>query len=287
MSRLLSLLLLLSIFVPAVAENYPYRNDYLWVTVPDHADWLYETGENATVDVQLLRYGVPAAGFRDLRLSASVDGKTTGHHIKLGFSPDRLRPFAGEPKDFVQYWRKAVAEDKAAFPLQYTVEDVPEYTTDKMTCQLVKLQLNPEGRSMYGYLFIPRGEGKYPAVLCPPGAGVKTIKDPMRHRYYGEGGMIRCEIEIHGCHPKLSEAEFSQQRKEKGKYLEFGMDNPDDYYMKDVYLGCRRFLDLLTSLPAWDGKNLFTQGGSHSPSPQPCSTSVSTDVRPTIPPLAT
>lgn len=145
MSRLLSLLLLLSIFVPAVAENYPYRNDYLWVTVPDHADWLYETGENATVDVQLLRYGVPAAGavvtytigddmlpddrkdtvkldkngratiavgtmvkpgFRDLRLSASVDGKTTGHHIKLGFSPDRLRPFAGEPKDFVQYCAK-------------------------------------------------------------------------------------------------------------------------------------------------------------------------------------
>ena len=301
MSRLLSLLLLLSIFVPAVAENYPYRNDYLWVTVPNHADWLYETGENATVDVQLLRYGVPAAGavvtytigddmlpddrkdivkldkdgratiavgtmskpgFRDLRLSASVDGKTTAHHIKLGFSPERLRPFVGEPKDFVQYWRKAVADDKAAFPLQYTVEDVPEYTTDKMTCQLVKLQLNSEGRSMYGYLFIPKGGGKYPAVLCPPGAGVKTIKDPMRHRYYGEGGMIRCETEIHGCHPGLSEAEFSQLRKEKGKYLEFGMDNPDDYYMRDVYLGCRRFLDLLASLPEWDGKNLFTQGGS-------------------------
>ncbi len=32
--------------------------------------------------------------------------------------------------------------------------------------------------------------------------------------------------------------------------------------MKDVYLGCRRFLDLLTSLPQWDGVNLFTQGGS-------------------------
>ena len=38
MSRLLSLLLLLSIFVPAVAENYPYRNDYLWVTVPDRSE---------------------------------------------------------------------------------------------------------------------------------------------------------------------------------------------------------------------------------------------------------
>ena len=24
----------------AAAENYPYRSDLLWVTVPDHADWL-------------------------------------------------------------------------------------------------------------------------------------------------------------------------------------------------------------------------------------------------------
>ena len=102
----------------------------------------------------------------------------------------------------------------------------------------------------------------YSAVLCPPGAGVKTIKEPLRHRYYGEGGMIRCEIEIHGCHPELSEEEFSRLRNEKGKYLEFGLESPEGYYMKDVYLGCRRFLDLLTSLPEWDGKNLFTQGGS-------------------------
>ena len=28
----------------AMAENYPYRSDYLWLTVPDHADWLYKTG---------------------------------------------------------------------------------------------------------------------------------------------------------------------------------------------------------------------------------------------------
>jgi len=300
MKRLFLFVLLLVTLLPASAENYPYRDDYLWVTVPDHADWLYETGENATVDVQLFRYGQPASGavviytlgddmlpddrkdsvtldkngcatismgtmtkpgFRDLRLSATIGGKKTEHHIKLGFSPERLKPFVREPKDFVQYWRKAVEEDKK-YPLEYTAEPVPEYTTDKMTCQLVKLQLNPEGRCMYGYLFIPKGGGKYPAVMCPPGAGVKTIKEPLRHRYYGEGGMIRCEIEIHGCHPLLSEAEFAQLRKEKGRYLEFGLENPDEYYMKDVYLGCRRFLDLLTSLPEWDGKNLFTQGGS-------------------------
>ena len=41
----------------ARAENYPYRSDVLWVTVPNHADWLYKTGEKATVDIQLYQYG--------------------------------------------------------------------------------------------------------------------------------------------------------------------------------------------------------------------------------------
>ncbi len=53
------LVALLCMVTGARAENYPYRSGYLWVTVPDHADWLYKTGENAAVDVQLYKYGVP------------------------------------------------------------------------------------------------------------------------------------------------------------------------------------------------------------------------------------
>lgn len=296
-SSLTALSLITGIF--AMAENYPYRDDMLWVTVPDHSDWLYKTGENAVIDIQLYRYGMPVdtltvdyaigddempadtsgklslkdgkasigmgtmnePGFRDLRLTAVIDGVKRSHHVKVGFSPELLQPYTQQPDDFLDYWRDAVEKDKL-FPLTYTSEPVEKYSTDKMSCSLVKLQLNPDGRAMYGYLFIPKGGGKYPAVLTPPGAGVKTIKDPMRHRYYGEGGVIRLEIEIHGLHPELSEEQFATHRKEIGEYLLTGVENPDTYYMKDVYLGCRRFLDLLTSLPEWDGKNLFTQGGS-------------------------
>ncbi|MDE6117114.1 MAG: acetylxylan esterase [Duncaniella sp.] len=298
--RLSTLIILVALFFRVSAvENYPYRADGLWVTVPDHNDWIYEIGEDASVDVEFYLYGMPVdaavvryeigddmmpadtrgeftlkngkgkvamgtmrkPGFRDLRLSAEIEGKKFEHHIKLGFSPDRLAPFVNEPSDFGEFWAKAVAEDKK-YPLTYSVEPVEEYSTDKMSCSLVRLQLNAEGRSMYGYLFIPKGDGKYPAVLCPPGAGVKTIKDPMRHRYYGEGGMIRAEIEIHGQHPAQTEEQFAAVRKQMGDYFKIGIDDPDTYYLKDVYLGCRRFLDLLTSLPEWDGVNLFTQGGS-------------------------
>ena len=41
------------------AENYPYRSDYLWLTVPDHADWLYKVGEKAKVEVTFCKYGIP------------------------------------------------------------------------------------------------------------------------------------------------------------------------------------------------------------------------------------
>ena len=51
-THLLTMLLLLLVSVSTPAENYPYRSDYLWVTVPDHANWLYKTGEHARVEVQ-------------------------------------------------------------------------------------------------------------------------------------------------------------------------------------------------------------------------------------------
>lgn len=120
---------------------------------------------------------------------------------------------------------------------------------------------------MYLWLSVyPKAEGKYPVVLCPPGAGIKTIKGPMRHKYYAEEGCIRFEIEIHGLNPELDEDTFGEisrafSSRENG-YLVNGLDSRENYYMKRVYLACVRSIDLLTSLPEWDGKNVIVQGGS-------------------------
>ena len=231
----------------AAAENYPYRSDVLWVTVPDHADWLYKTGEKAKIEVQFYKYGIPQdgvevlyelggdmmpsdtkgtvklkngkavismgtmkePGFRDCRLTAKLGGKTYSHHIKVGFSPEKLQPYTQLPSDFNEFWNKTKAE-AARFPLTYTKEYVEKYSTDKIDCYLIRLQLNKQSQCIYGYLFYPKAEGKYPVVLCPPGAGIKTIKGPMRHKYYAEEGCIRFEIEIHGLNPELDEDTFGE-----------------------------------------------------------------------------
>lgn len=286
------------------AENYPYKSDYLWLTVPDHADWLYQTGENAKVEVSFCKYGIPrdgelkysigndmlqpdkhgsvklkngravinmgtkkTPGFRDMKLSVSLDGKTYEHHIKVGFSVDKIKPYTQEPQDFRSFWQKNVEELKQV-PMSYTKELYKDYCTDKIDCYLVKLQIDKMGHSMYGFLFYPKNvqPGKHPVVLCPPGAGIKTIKDPMRNKYYAENGFVRFEVEIHGLDPRIPSETFGEISRafndRNGGYLANGLENKDIYYMKHVYVGLVRCIDFLTSLPEWDGKNVAVQGGS-------------------------
>lgn len=305
LNSLVTLIALLLLSFTAKAENYPYRADALWVTVPDHADWIYKTGENPTIDIQLYKYGVPVdgvkltyeiggdmmpadskgettlkngkasvkmgtmktPGFRDLRLTAHVDGKEYKHHIKVGFSPEKIEPYTKMPADFDSFWEKNLQE-LSKVPLDFSMTPCPKYTTSKIDCWLVNLKVNNQGQSIYGYLFIPKNAkpGSCPIVLCPPGAGIKTIKEPLRHSYYAENGCIRFEMEIHGLNPEMTDEAFKEISKAFNAratgYLENGLDNKDNYYMKHVYLACVRAIDFLTTLPEWDGRNVIMQGGS-------------------------
>ena len=304
MKRMMMIALMAVVTLMAGAENYPYRSDYLWVTVPDHADWLYKTGEKANIEIQFYKYGIPrngevtytvgndllgtdtkgtvtlkngrakinigtkkTPGFRDVVLTMKLDGQSYTHHVKVGFSPEKIQPFTQEPKDFNTFWQGNL-DELAKIPISYTKEIAKEYCTDKVDCYLVKIPVSRRKQCVYGYLFYPKNAqpGKHPVVLCPPGAGIKTIKEPLRHKYYAENGFIRLEIEIHGLDPRLPKETFDDISRafnsDPTGYLENGIDNRDRYYMKHVYLALVRCIDLLTSLPEWDGRNVAVQGGS-------------------------
>ena len=321
MMRKLLLFVLLLLGIGTQAENYPYRTDCLWLTVPNHADWLYKTGEKAKVEVSLYRYGMPqnvevtyeigpdmmpatssgkvmlkggravidmgtmkAPGFLDLRLKAALDGHSYEHHVKLGFSPEQLKPYTKNPADFDSFWKKAIEKARKEVKdkqLLVNKKKVEEYCTDETDMYLVKLKTD-QHHSIYAYLSMPTpnthcvphsnlqvrehpSPQKYPVVLCPPGAGVKTIKEPMRNLYYAKNGFIRLEMEIHGLNPEMTTEQFkeiSSAFDHENGYLCNGLDDKDNYYMKHVYVACVRALDYLCSLPEWDGQNVFVQGGS-------------------------
>ncbi len=288
--------------IPVNAANFPYRSNVLWVTTPNHDNWLYEVGEKASISVSVFEFGIlqkdvtvyysigpelmPAdtegeiilkkgkaiipvgtmnsPGFRDCKLRIELNGKVYKHHIKLGFSPDKLEPYTQLPKDFTAFWTEAKKTAEAC-PVWVSKVPAPEFTTDKVDCYLVKLQVVEKNQFVYGYLTIPKREGKFPVVFSPPGAGIKPM-DPLKHLFYAEQGFIRFDMEIHGIRPNLDAETYKEISRAFGKddnsYLVNGLDNRDTYYMKKVYLACVRAIDYLTTLPQWDGKNIIAQGGS-------------------------
>ena len=296
--RIICLLLLISISLEV--ENYPNKVNYLWLTVPDHPNWLYKVGEIASVEVSFFLFGIPqdievtyeigpdmmpstsngkamleggkaiiemgtmdVPGFLDLRLKVNIDNKVYEHHCKVGFSPEELKPYTKNPEDFDDFWIKAIEEARKT-KLTYTSKFIEEYSKDGFDTYLLKIRTDSK-HYIYAYLTKPQDSDpnkKYPVVFHPPGAGVKQI---YRNTYYAKNGFIRLEIDIHGLSPEITAEQFqeiAQAFSYENDYYENGLDDKDNYYMKHVYIACIRSIDLLTSLPEWDGKNVFVQGGS-------------------------
>jgi len=301
MKKITLLLILLLTAHVARSQNEPYHSDVAWVTNPNHSNWLYNTKEQAKITIELYLYGVLQKdievsfsigpelmkadkegtikllgktdlvlgtlikpGFLDCRLKAQINGKSYSHHIKVGFEPEKLQPYTQFPSDFAAFWDKAKKE-AALCPVKVEKTLAPEYCTDKVDCYLVKIQAYKEGYNVYGYLTVPKQEGKYPVVFSPPGAGIKPM-DPLTHAFYAENGVIRFDMEIHGIRPDLDAKTYKEISRSFGggdnSYLINGIEDRDKYYMKKVYLSCIRVIDYLTTLPQWDGKNLIAQGTS-------------------------
>lgn len=286
-----------------LAENYPYRNSILWVTNPDHSDWVYQIGENATIAIEVYEFGMPLdgqeiaysigqdcldadetgtiilkngkaslnigtmkkAGFRDCRFTMNRNGYVSKHHVKVGFSPEKIQAYTKLPNDFDTFWKANLAE-QADVPMNPEVSFVEEYSSDKVDCYLVKLQCYKKREYVYGYLTMPKKKGKYPIVISPPGAGVKPMS-PMKTIEYAEQGYLRFDLEIHGLNPAWSSEIYNDISATFGVhdangYLGNGIHSKETYYMKRVYLACVRVVDYLITREEWDGKNVVVQGGS-------------------------
>ena len=112
----------------------------------------------------------------------------------------------------------------------------------------------------YGILCEPKAEGKYPALLNVPGAGVRAYRGLVS---LAEQGIITLQVGIHGLPVILDQSVYdSLGRGALNGYWTYGLDNRDRYYYKRVYLGCLRGNDFLVSHPKFDGKNLGVTGGS-------------------------
>lgn len=267
------------------------------IVAPDHADWTYRVNEPVRFSVSVLKDGnplkdvlikyevgaekldpirkdslrlttgtlaIPAvtlrqAGFLRCVVTATYEGKEYRGLATAGLEPGGIKPTVQNPADFVTFWHEA-KDELSRIPMDARMTLLPDRCTETVNVYHVNIQNYRLGGRLYGVLCVPKKEGKYPALLRVPGAGIRPYNGDISN---AEKGIITLEIGIHGLPVDLDpEVYYSLGAGALNGYWYFNLDNRDRYYYKRVYLGCIRANDFICSLPQYDGENLGVMGGS-------------------------
>lgn len=294
--RRIALLLILSVFT-GYSQGQPAEQMIKVVVAPDHTDWTYKPGEKAKFTITVLKSGnvlrnaavkyevgpermeptkkdslsvaagtlhvdggtMKTPGFLRCIATAYVNGKIYRGLATAAFNPLQIEPTIENPSDFNNYWNNA-KDALAAIPIDAKMTLIPERCTEKVNVYHINLQNYKVGTRLYGILCVPKKEGKYPALLQVPGAGVRAYSGDIAN---AEKGFITLQIGIHGIPVNMDDVVYNNlMAGALAGYWNYNLDDKDRYYYKRVYLGCVRANDFLTSLPQYDGKNLGVIGGS-------------------------
>ncbi len=297
MKKILEVFILFVFLQPCTLWAQPSEQIVKVIVAPDRDDWTYKAGDPVKFSISVFKSGNPlknllvsykigpermkptieesktlnsgsitvhagtmkTAGFLRCVATVEVDGVTYKGLATAGFDPLKIEPTIAHPADFDAFWDTA-KQELAKIPLDARMTLLPERCTETVDVYHVNIQNTGPGVRLYGILCQPKKEGKYPALLRVPGAGVRSYGGSIST---AEKGIITFDIGIHGIPVNLPEEVYASVATGlASQYFSIQLDNRDRFYFKRVYLGCVRANDFITSLPNYDGKNLAVTGGS-------------------------
>jgi len=273
------------------------------IVAPDHKDWTYKINETAKFSVTVIKDGnlldnavidyeagaemfpdqrkegvilkngkielsgtMNTPGFYRVRVWAIYEGKRYEGLATAGFEPEKIQPTVKEPVDFDSFWNSAIA-DARKIDLNPVITLIPERCTGETNVYHVSFQNNAQGSRIYGILSIPKKEGKYPAILIVPGAGIYPyFNDPIIYNYLmrtAKQEFITLEIGIHGIPLNLNQQVYNNLASGAlSSYWTIRTNDKNTHYYKRVFTGCVKAVDFIFSLSEFDGGNVAVTGGS-------------------------
>lgn len=289
--------LVAALFVGLSAAAAPAERSVKIIVTPDHYDWNYRCGEKPHFTVTVLKHNNPVEnaeityqlsedmmkphvdksltlkkgtgdiaagtmrtpGFLRCRVFYKEDGFTYEGTATAAFDPEKLEPTVSNPADFDDFWEKAL-RDNERVPLEPVVTLLPDRCTGKVNVYKVSFQNYRRGLHIYGIMCVPVAEGKHPAMLIVPGAGVRGYKGYMAT---AEQGIVTLQIGINGIPLDLDPRVYEELASGAlNNYYRYRIDDRDKYYYKRVYLGCARAVDFLAQSEFVDADRIAVCGGS-------------------------
>lgn len=277
--------------------NASAENEISISVTPSHSDWIYNVGVNAIFDVkvkvnnddlsvQSISYEVGyekmpplingnlnpndrafsinggtmnIPGFLRCTVTVNAGEKSYKAIATAAFNPEKIQPTIKEPSDFDSFWNNVI-EESNKIPLDLKLTPILMKSNDSVNYYQVDYHNNEYKSRSYGVLTVPVKPGKYPAVLRFPGAGVHPTGG---NTLIAGKNVITLDLYIHPF-SVLNDVSFYDTLK-NSPYIDYkfiGSSNKDSYYYKKVIAGCVRAVDVIYSLPEFDGKNLAAWGSS-------------------------
>lgn len=155
-------------------------------------------------------------------------------------------PVIARPSDFGKFWEETLKEQEK-IPADVKLTLIKEDGKAK----LYKISFaGLKGRRFYGWIAVPKKEGKYLARLFLPPSGVNPILPPPL-----SSDEINMAMAIHGFDVDLNQyPNFN--------YFVDGINSKETYYYRFVYAACSRAVDILANMPEVDPDKIMVWGGS-------------------------
>lgn len=286
-------LLLALLALPLAAQ---IRGSEIRVVVsPNHTNWVYGLKEKARFHVQVFKAqnllpgveidyevgpemyptqkksgvkldkgeltvegSLPQPGFLRCKVWAHVDGNTYEGLATAAYAPEQLQPSSPLPDDFKSYWEGVLAEARKT-DLDLRMTPLPDRCTSTDNVYEVSFNTKAGGARFYGILSVPKAEGSYPALLRVPGAGIRPYTGDT---YTAPGRCITLEVGIHGIPVTLEQKVYDSLWGALSNYWTFRREDRDAMYYNRVIVGALRAVDVICSLPQYNGKALAVTGSS-------------------------
>ena len=195
---------------------------------------------------------------RDPKVGPNLFDEGRGSAVySVGYAPEKIVQSVPRPADFVSYWRGEQARLEREVPLDPKVEKVESRSRGAFNFYLISFATF-HGKRVYGALTEPKAPGKYPFLLCVPGAGPSWALDAMPK----ETGMIRVVINIHP-EPVPRDKKAAAKSYPGGEYPIWGiLEGREDYFYHDIWLGIDRAVSYLVKRDNVDRSQVLYTGGS-------------------------
>ena len=218
-----------------------------------------------------------------MELSRSTPGslrlriKGNGMQIKAGmdriiFGVKSIEPLTPCPPDFESYWRGELARLEREIPIAVGKTPAPNLDTADHKAYYVSFATFNGGR-IYGLLCVPKGEGRFPAMVNVPGAGPGTTTIFPSKLQLVRKGWITLLMNIHGIPLTGTDAEYHARYKKwfddyaakagepRYQYVGYAESREAPIYHRDI-LGMTRAIDWLAKEPYADPSRFVYYGCS-------------------------